>query len=135
MSDIYEELNQLNEKEKLQEQLLCEMARVCDFNNLELFVNSKEGFIPHFHLWDLSTMGNEFHTCIRLDKAEYFHHTGKEDKLNSKLRKDLCKILKSKPKLKRYNTYWELVVDLWNLSNPDKEVDSELKMPDYTKLK
>ena len=45
----------------------------------KVFVCSDEGEIPHMHIWDDETDGKKIHTCVCLDKIEYFHHTGKED--------------------------------------------------------
>ena len=122
---------------RLTEQQLNEMARVGDVLNCEVFVNSGEGYIPHFHIWDNNTKGDEFHSCIRLDTCDYFSHTGKEDKLNAKLKKALVKFLTSKPNISKrvnFNSYWEVIIFLWNISNPGKEVDENLEMPNYLNL-
>ena len=115
---------------------LWEMSRIGFMDEYEIYVHTDDpGNIPHFHIWDRTTRGKEFHTCIRIDKAEYFHHTGKEDILNSKDRKDLVKFLQSNPKNKRFNTNWEVVIDMWNFNNSDKEIDEDQPMPDYTQLR
>ena len=115
---------------------LMEMARVGFFDEYEIYIHTDDpGNIPHFHIWDAETKGNKYHTCIRIDKPEYFHHTGKEDILNSKDKKDLVKFLKSKPKNKRYDNYWQILVDEWNRNNSIIEIDPDQEMPDYTKLK
>ena len=44
----------------------------------KVFVCGDEGEIPHMHIWDDDTDGRKIHTCICLNKIEYFHHTGKE---------------------------------------------------------
>ena len=114
---------------------LMEMARVGFFDEYEIYIHTDDpGNIPHFHIWDAETKGNKYHTCIRIDKPEYFHHTGKEDTLNSKDKKDLVKFLNSKPKNKRYNTNWEYLVSMWNDNNSKINVDEDIEMPDYTKL-
>lgn len=115
---------------------LFEMARVGFFDEYEIYVHTDDpGLIPHFHIWDAETKGDKYHTCIRIDKAEYFHHTGKEDILNSKDRKDLVKFLSSKPKNKRFNSYWELLVDMWNINNSSIYIDEDQEMPDYRFLR
>lgn len=117
------------------EKPLFEMARVGFFDEYEIYIHTDDpGKIPHFHLWDAGTKGNKFHTCIRIDKSEYFHHTGKEDVLNTNDKKDLCKFLSDKPKNKRYETYWEYLVSMWNDNNSDVEIPEDQSMPDYTKL-
>ena len=75
--------------------MLYEMASVGYFSTLKnngnpesprlkVFVNGSEGNEPHIHIWDDNTNGQEFHTCVCLNKVEYFHHDGKEDKLTTK---------------------------------------------------
>ena len=114
---------------------LMEMARVGFFDEYEIYIHTDDpGNVPHFHIWDASTKGNNYHTCIRIDKPEYFHHTGKEDILNSKDKKDLVRFLKSKPKNERYDNYWQILVDEWNRNNSIIKIDPDQEMPDYTKL-
>ena len=118
------------------EKPLHEMARVGFFDEYEIYIHTDDpGHIPHFHIWDAETRGDKFHTCIRIDKAEYFHHNGKEDTLNSKDKKDLCKFLQSKPKNKRYDTYWEYLISMWNDNNSIIEINEEQEMPNYILLK
>lgn len=137
MTNIFSELNSIYNYEKLRESMLLEMARVGFIDDeYEVYIHTDDlGNIPHFHIWDAETRGQKFHTCIRIESPEYFHHTGKEDYLNSSMRKELIKFLKSKPtKLKRYDTNWEVVVDMWNANNSKANVPDDLPMPDYTKL-
>ena len=137
MNNIFSELNSIYDYEKLRESMLLEMARVGFINDeYEVYIHTDDpGNIPHFHIWDAETRGQKFYTCIRIESPEYFHHTGKEDYLNSSMRKELIKFLKSKPtKLKRYNTNWEVVIDMWNANNSKANVPDDLPMPDYTKL-
>ena len=82
----------------LQEQVLFESS--CgEFNGYYVYVNSKDaGNIPHFHMKDIETDGKKFHTCIQLDKNNYFLHEGKTSIINDgSLRKDLNSFLKRKP--------------------------------------
>lgn len=137
MTNIFSELNSIYNYEKLRESMLLEMARVGFIDDeYEVYIHTDDpGNVPHFHIWDAETRGQKFHTCIKIESPEYFHHTGKEDYLNSSMRKELIKFLKSKPtKLKRYNTNWEVVVDMWNANNSKANVPDDLPMPDYTKL-
>lgn len=137
MTNIFSELNSIYDYEKLRESILLEMARVGFIDDeYEVYIHTDDpGNAPHFHILDAETRGQKFHTCIKIESPEYFHHTGKEDYLNSNMRKELIKFLKSKPtKLKRYNTNWEVVVDMWNANNSKANVPDDLPMPDYTKL-
>ena len=76
------------------------------------------------------------HTCVCLDKIEYFHHTGKEDILTPKQKKFLFDFLKEEcKKNKRYKTNWEYALSMWNDNNKDKtQVDETSEVLDYTKL-
>ena len=112
------------------------MARVGIMDEYEIYIHTDDpGNTPHFHIWDYSTKGDKFHTCIRIDTARYFHHNGKEDILSSKDKKDLIIFLNSKPKNKRYNTYWEYLISMWNDNNSFVQVDEDQPMPDYRNLR
>lgn len=114
---------------------LMEMARVGFFDEYEIYIHTDDpGNIPHFHIWDAETKGNKYHTCIKIEVPEYFHHTGKEDILNHKDKKDLMNFLNSKPKNKRFKTNWEYLVSMWNDNNSKIQVDEDKSIPDYTKL-
>lgn len=113
---------------------LLEMAKVGPLNDeLVIYIwTNDDGSIPHFHIVDKSTMGNEFHTCVKIEKAEYFHHTGKEDVLNSKQKKRLMEFFSKSDKWG--DNYWDIVLQEWNRNSSKVEVDRNLKTPDYTKL-
>lgn len=104
---------------------LDEMARVGFLDKKEIYIRTNDpGNIPHFHIWDISTMGDEFHTCIKIESPEYFHHEGKEDVLSSKEKKELIRFLSSERKNSRFKmTNWQYLVDLWNDNNPTHIVD------------
>lgn len=92
--------------------------------------------VPHFH-YRKKEKGKkmEFHTCIRLDKTEYYHHIGNEDILNDMQKKKLMNFLKSSSKNKRYKNNWERLICSWNHQNNYKlVVEKNLIIPDYTKL-
>ena len=112
-----------------------EMARVgITDDNYEIYVNTNDsGKIPHFH-YRKANDWVAFHTCIKIEKAEYFHHGNNQDILNSKQKKELVEFLKDKPKSKRYETNWDLLVEMWNLNNSDVEIDEGVEMPDYRNL-
>ena len=120
----------------LREQVLLEMARIgFTDDGYEIYVHTDDpGNIPHFHYWDRKTKGDSFHTCIKLTKPEYFHHTGKEGILNSKQRKELIKFLKEPSKVLDNLTNFETVIAMWNLNNSKNKIPLDTSMPDYTKL-
>ena len=114
------------------------MARVGYINNnLEIYVNTDDGGnIPHFHIRD-SNEWDKFHTCIKIESAEYFLHDGKEDKLNSRLRQKLQAFMQSEVKLKKYVHFennWQLVCFLGDMNNSSVQISDDAIMPDYTKL-
>ena len=114
---------------------LSEMARLGYFDSYEIFVFTNDsGKIPHFHVRDKETMGQKFHTYIRIDKAEYFHHTGKEDILNKKERKELVNFLRSNYRNRENETNWNHLIDLWNDNNSDVEINEDLEIPDYINM-
>lgn len=92
------------------------------------------GNIPHFHIIDSNTRGNIFNSCIRIDKAEYFNHEGKTDKLNSQLRKDLVNFLLSTDEDLEISN-WILLISEWNRNNSNIKISINSQMPDYINLK
>ena len=115
---------------------LIEMATVGYMNNYCLVVYTNDnGNIPHFHYIDSETRGKKFHTCIRLDKAEYFYHGSKQDILNSKQRKELVEFLNTKHHRYENETNWQHLLYLWNEeNNSNVRIDENLPMPDYRNL-
>ena len=125
------------------EDYLTEMASLGIIGGMQIFVRTNDaGKIPHFHIWDANSRGTDkkkgFHTCIRIDKCEYFLHEGKMDAIDDKKARELLvNFLNSKSSSKRFKdfTNWQVLVVLWNMNNSDVEVDEDIEMPDYTQLK
>ena len=118
-----------------EERYLMEMANIGSIDNklVDIIRMNDPGNIPHFHIVDKATLGRDFHTCIKIETPEYFHHEGKEDILNSKQKKNLNDFLKNKNELGVTN--WKYLVTTWNINNSSKNVDKDITQPDYTKLK
>lgn len=115
--------------------ILNEMARICYLGNLEVHVRTNDpGNIPYFHIWDRESNGENFHTCIEIKAAKYFHHTGKEDKLNASQRKKLVKKLRSKEAGSPFASIWDEIIYAWNKNNSDMKVSPKQSMPDYTNI-
>ena len=113
---------------------LWEMAQIGVVNGYQIYVRTDDaGKIPHFHIWDKNTMGDLFHTCVRIDCAKYFHHTGKEGKLNSKMRKSLVNFLQSKDEFDDC-TIWVTLLKEWNRNNSNVRIPLDTKMPNYLEL-
>jgi hypothetical protein len=119
-----------------EQELLLEMARVGFFSDFEVWIRTDDpGNIPHFHVWDRNSKGGLFHTCVKIESPEYFHHTGKEDVFNSKQKKELIEFLNAKPlKAKWHPTNWDFIITLWNANNSNTEVDEKQPISDYTTL-
>lgn len=115
------------------------MARVgFTSDRYEVYVNTNDGGkIPHFHYRDANDW-SKFHTCIRIDRPEYFHHEGKSDVLNSNQKKALQKFMKSKVSLDRYkdkfSNNWELICFMWDINNSDIQIDDNTQQPNYINL-
>lgn len=115
---------------------LNEMAQIGKFTEYTVFVRTDDpGNIPHFHIWDSNSKGNNFHTCVKILKAEYVHHTGKEGVLNSSDRKELCAFLRLPSEDEPSKTNWEVLLIEWNRNNSEKKIDVKTPMPDYSLLK
>jgi hypothetical protein len=111
-----------------------EMAQIGTFSKYTIIVWTNDpGNIPRFHIVDSSTRGEKFHTCLKIESPEYFHHSGKEDILNNKERKELLKFLNSKDKWGEQN--WIVLLKEWDRNNSNSYIDINQVIPDYLKLK
>lgn len=124
---------------KIYEHEIYGMSRVGYIGELEVYVNTDDaGNLPHFHLRDSSDW-DRFHTCILIERAEYFLHQGKEDILNSKQRKELQEFMESPVLLKKYKhmvaTNWDLICLLWDLNNSHVTISEDAIMPNYLMLR
>ena len=113
---------------------LNEMARIGEYQPFIVYVYGKEGPVPHFHLIKGSPDTPSWQTCIRIDASEYFHHTGKEEVLNSGERKELVEFLKQPNKYIASITNWQYLVAQWSSNNPSWEIAPEIAMPNYSVL-
>lgn len=143
-SDIFEIRDEIDAKK-----LMLEMSQIGSFKMttnsgkpkgdlFQVFVYSPEGNIPHVHVWDDSTKGKHFYSCVKLDAPEYFLHGNKNDMFSSKELMAFIKFMKdTKGNPGNYNN-WQMSCYEWNKNNPTKKQIENLdasKMPDYTKLK
>lgn len=117
---------------------LIEMARIGFTKDLEIYVNTNDaGTIPHFHVRD-AVDWDRFHTCIQIEKPEYFLHGNKQDVLNSRQKKLLNDFMNAPVAISRYSgnfaNNWELTCFLWDLNNSKVQVSDETVQPDYTLL-
>ena len=121
---------------ELQEQLLTEMARIGTLGELVIYVRTNSpGNYPHFHIVDENTLGQQFHCYVRIDCAQYFKHTGKENTLKSKQRRELIKFLQSPSEDEPEKSNWKVVLVEWNRNNSTKKVTLDLETPNYLDLR
>lgn len=121
-----------------------DMARVGfmdDGITYEVYVRTDDGGnIPHVHIWDKGIHGKKFETCVQLKTNTYFLHNGYTDTFNISQKKAFAQFMKSKPQNKRYATYYEFAVDMWNANNSVENVEfkyddkGDVIIPDYTQL-
>ena len=114
------------------------MSRIGYSGHLEIYINTNDaGKIPHFHIRQKDDW-QSFHSCVRIDKPEYFLHAGKEDVLNAKQKRELQEFMSSPVTLSRYadkfTNNWELACFLWDINNSDVEIGLDVEQPDYTLL-
>lgn len=121
---------------------LDEMARIGFIGgNLEVYVWTDDaGRIPHVHVRDSNSQGQEFETCVRLDRPEYFLHGRYANKMNHRQKKAFADFMRAKPTKAHYDTNYEFAVEMWNVNNSDVDVmkrydqNGNVHIPDYEKL-
>ena len=117
-------------------QKLWEMATIGHIKNYKIIVWSNDrGNIPHFHIIDSNTGGEDFNSCIKFLAPEYFFHEGKEGTLNTQERKQLVAFLQEENSDFPSMSNWEVAVRMWNINNSDKKLDPQITMPNYRLLK
>ena len=137
---IKEELAKVvNENTNDHREPLLEMARVGYINGqFEVYVHTDDGgHIPHVHIRDKATRGQQFETCVELKRNRYFLHGKYKDVMSGYMAKQFADFMESKPHNPRYQNNYELSVDMWNLNNSIEEVvpqydsNGRIIMPDY----
>ncbi len=110
------------------------MAHVGNIHNTNcVCVYDNEGPVAHFHIFSGPAKRPVWETCIQFTTASYFHHSGKEGRLDSKEKKDLINFMNS-PHKGLSITNWQYAKTLWNDNNPQWEIDANTPMPDYNLL-
>lgn len=105
-------------------------------DNYYIYINTSDiEKYPHFHYVDSITKGDNFSTCIKIDKEEYLNHQiNRNDKLTEKQRTNLQEFLNSNFKDDRFKgTNWDYIVALWNMNNTI-QVDESKPIPNYETL-
>lgn len=125
-----------------EKRMLMEMARVGILDNkYDVLVYTDDmGLIPHIHIIDKGTNGQEFNCCVQLETNKYFQHGIHQDVLNSKGRKLLNDFMRQPCRNPKFKNNYEFAVDMWNANNSSTYVqireDSQgnIIMPDYTEI-
>ena len=103
-------------------------------------VTDDSGKIPHVHIRRTMEKEKVSEVCVRLDIPGYFHHGQSTAVLNASESEAFDAFMNAKPEIGRYDTNYELAVDMWNLNNADSAFSPRLQngnavIPDYTLLK
>lgn len=138
--DIYnefiEETNQrILERKRMH---LDEMARIGKMNTFDIVVYTDDmGYIPHVHIIDSATRGEEFDTCVRLETNQYFLHGRHQDMFNTRQCKEFNEFMKQPHRNIHYRNNYEYAVNLWNDNNSNSYVqlkedeEGNIIMPNY----
>ena len=123
---------------------IVEMARVGYIgkkNDYEVYIHTNDmGHIPHFHLRDAATQGEEFETCIQLKDNKYFLHGRYTSIANNSLRNAIAKFMESESRIVKGKTNYEIAVEAWNLNNSSSNIElsynenNELIIPNYREI-
>ena len=114
-----------------------DFARIGDIDdNLEVSVGSRNGeLLPHFHVWDKGTRGENFHVRIEIGRNAYFGYGRNDAVLDFRQRKMLVDFLNRKPqRTDAFSSHWDAILTLWNLSDSAIVVDETLPTPDYSTI-
>lgn len=110
----------------LRNKRLDEMARVGFIGKkaeFEVYIRTNDsGYIPHVHIWDSATNGDEFDCCVKLETNEYFPHGHHIDKMNKKMCKAFNDFMRQPCRSPKYKNNYELAVEMWNLNNSSSYV-------------
>lgn len=113
---------------------LLEMAACGNIDGLYLVIWTNDpGWIPNFHIFDNPNPKKAtFDACLKLETPEYFKHGQHTDILNSKQMRKLIKLLNMEIRPDR--TYWDVLIENWNLNNSNQTIPYDTPIPDYMSL-
>lgn len=122
--------------------IINEMARVGFMDDMDVVVYTDDpGYIPHVHIIDNATRGQEFDACVMIEDNRYFSHGNHTDVFNSKQRKSFDNFMHEPCRSPKYKNNYELAISMWNLNNSDAYVipktdnNGETIIPNYTTIK
>ena len=89
----------------------------------------------HFHVYRSETDLEQWKNgaCLLFKDNKYFDHADNSEALTRDELFAIVECLKSKPSKNKYpgDTNWEVILGLWNMNNPDWEIDIDTPIPDY----
>lgn len=104
----------------------------------QVYVEGKEGTIPHMHICDKNDSNKKVLIRIKLETNQYFRESSDTLKsLNTSERRALDKFLSS-PSIKDENlSYWQYACKIWNDNNKEHLIKdfSREKQPSYRQIK
>jgi hypothetical protein len=96
--------------------------------------------IPHLHVIDKATRGQEFDSRISLNQASYVLQNGHSDKLDAPICVRFNQFMHEPSRNVHYRNNYEAAVNLWNDNNEDSHIplleteESEIIIPNYASL-
>ena len=123
-------------KDILKEDSIDGLISFSQLPNGQVYVYTKEWIYAHCHIVFKNSKVHD--CCILLTEPAYFMHEGKDTALNSRQMKcfiDWCKQRNTKFPAEIVGsdaTNFKVMLFVWNINNPDNQVDPNLSMPNYT---
>lgn len=104
-------------------------------NELEVYIRTDDaGFIPHFHIRDTATQGDDFDACVELATNKYFTHGSHSDMLNSRQRKALAEFMEGQCANPKWENNYEFAIDMWNANNSSMNIEYNGIIPNYREI-
>ena len=131
---VHDEIHKMNS--------LDEMARVGIMDNIfDIIVYTDDkGYIPHVHIIDTATRGEDFDCCVQLERNQYFTHGRHQDEFNSKQCKLFNEFMLQPCRSPKYRNNYEFAVEMWNVNNSESYVqikedeNGNIIQPDYSTI-
>jgi hypothetical protein len=118
-----------------------DISRIGKFGNCTAVVYTDDpSYIPHIHVIDSNSYGNDLDVCIRLDKPEYFAYGKHQDTFNSNQKKIFNDFMHEPSRNIHYRNNYEMAINLWNDNNSESYIqikedeNGNIIVPDYTQL-
>jgi hypothetical protein len=96
--------------------------------------------VPHLHVIDKATRGQEFDSRISLNRASYVLQDGHSDKLGASICARFNQFMREPSRNVHYRNNYEAAVNLWNDNNGNSHIslceteENEVIIPDYSSL-